>query len=516
MTGDSVRQPTTDEQLRLLVDSVLDYAIFLLDPTGHIVSWNRGAERLKQYRAEEVIGQHFSIFYPPESADRPARELAEAEELGRVEDEGWRLRKDGSRFWANVVITALRDGSGHLVGFAKVTRDLTERLRVEEKLRQSEERFRLMVQSVVDYAIFMLDPGGYISTWNEGAHRLKGYEPEEIIGRHFSIFYPPEDAGLPERLLARAAREGRVEAEGWRVRKDGTRFWADVVITALRGPDGGLRGFAKVTRDLTDRKRADDALHEALRRERDAANQLRHADRARQDLVAIVAHDLRSPVSVLHGTADMLLRDWPTLDEESRLQMLRMMLASSSRLRALVEDALEVVRLGGGSIRYEVAPMDVTSTVLRAAGDVDPRHERIVVHAPDAPVNVCGDEMRVWQATVNLLSNALKFSPPEATVDIDITAGADTATVAIADHGVGIAPEDQPKLFQRFSRLGNSEGRRPEGSGLGLYITRSLILAQGGELRVQSQPGEGSVFSFTLPLADAQGADVSVAVTGVA
>jgi PAS domain S-box-containing protein len=259
---DKQRARREAEQLRLLVHGTADYAIFMLDPKGHVVTWNSGAERLKGYKAEEIIGQHFSRFYPQEAIDRgwPEHELKVAGAEGRFEDEGWRLRKDGTRFWANVVITALRDERGELRGFSKVTRDLTERKRAEEALRRSEERFRLLVEGVSDYAIFMLDPEGRVVTWNPGAQRLKGYQPEEIIGQHFSRFYPQEaiDRGWPEHELLVAAREGRFEDEGWRLRKDGTRFWANVVITALRDNAGRHLGFSKITRDMTERKRAEE------------------------------------------------------------------------------------------------------------------------------------------------------------------------------------------------------------------------------------------------------------------
>jgi PAS domain S-box-containing protein len=211
-----------DERFSLLVRSVQDYAIFMLDPSGHIASWNKGAERIKGWRADEIIGEHFSIFYPPEdmASDKPGRELEIAVAEGRVEDEGWRVRKDGTRFWANVVITALFDEQGELRGFGKVTRDVTERRAAQEALRLSEERFRLLVQNVQDYAIFMLDPQGRVSSWNAGAERIKGWRADEIIGRHFSAFYPPEDlaSGKPGRELEIAVAQGRLEDEGWRVR----------------------------------------------------------------------------------------------------------------------------------------------------------------------------------------------------------------------------------------------------------------------------------------------------------
>jgi PAS domain S-box-containing protein len=276
----------TGELHRLLVESVQDYAIFALDPHGFILSWNAGAQRFKGYTADEIIGKHFSVFYPPEKiAEKfPEYELREAARTGRFEDEGWRIRKDGTRFWASVVITALRDSTGTLVGYAKVTRDLTHRRAAEDALRLSEERFRLLVQGVRDYAIFMLDPQGRVATWNEGAQRIKQYSADEIIGKHFSVFYPPEKIAerFPEYELKEAARTGRFEDEGWRIRKDGTRFWANVVITALRDPHGQLVGFGKVTRDLTERRASEEHAIEAARRAAAEEAARRASDAARE------------------------------------------------------------------------------------------------------------------------------------------------------------------------------------------------------------------------------------------
>ncbi len=259
-----------DEPFRRLVEGVRDYAIFLLDPEGRVESWNDGAALIKGYTAEEIIGRHFSVFYPESAVAHrwPQHELETAARLGRFEDEAWRVRKDGSHFWANVVINAMRDDQGRLLGFSKITRDLSERRENEERVRRSEERFRLLVQGVQDYAIFMLDPDGRIMSWNEGAQRIKGYRAEEIIGKHFSVFYPKEvlEVGWPATELREAERNGRFEDEGWRVRKDGTRFWADVVITALRDRDGTLRGFSKITRDLSERREYDERLRHSEER----------------------------------------------------------------------------------------------------------------------------------------------------------------------------------------------------------------------------------------------------------
>jgi PAS domain S-box-containing protein len=259
-----------DEPFRRLVDSVTDYAIFLVDPDGRIASWNRGAQRIVGYTPAEIVGQHISVFYPKSAVDKrwPEHELETAKRLGRFEDEGWRVRKDGSLFWANVVITAMRDEAGRLLGFSKITQDLTERRQNEERLRQSEERFRLIVEGAQDYAIFMLDPTGHVASWNAGAERIKGYRPSEIIGKHFSLFYPEEAIARdwPGQELREAIRLGRFEDEGWRVRKDGSLFWASVVIAALHDARGKHRGFSKITRDLTERRAAEDRLRQSEER----------------------------------------------------------------------------------------------------------------------------------------------------------------------------------------------------------------------------------------------------------
>ena len=263
------------EEFKILVDGVRDYAIFMLDGNGRVTTWNSGAERLKGYKGDEIIGKDFSVFYTEEArqAGHPKRLLETALREGRYEEENWRVRKDGTRFWASVIITAIRNESGTLIGFAKVTRDLTERRLAEEKreaerheaervLRESEEMFRLLVDEVRDYAIFFLDPEGHVMTWNAGAERIKGYRADEIIGQSFVRFYPPQDvvAGVPSRLLRRATEQGVATDEGVRLRKDGSRFWASVVLTALHDKSGRLRGFAKVTRDITEQKHAEQSM----------------------------------------------------------------------------------------------------------------------------------------------------------------------------------------------------------------------------------------------------------------
>jgi PAS domain S-box-containing protein len=282
------------DHLRLLVESQPSYAIFLLDESGHVLTWNGGARRLKGYEADEIVGRHFSVFYPSEQVAEgvPEQMLETARLTGRHEAEGWRVRKDGTRFWADVVITALRDERGVLVGFGKVTRDLTSRQLATEQLRAAAtelrvanaelEQFRLLIMNVRDYAIFVLDVSGRIRTWNPGAENIKGYTADEVIGRHFELFYtePARARRHPDYELEVAAREGRFEEEGWRVRKDGTLFWANVVITALRDAQDSLVGFAKVTRDLTERREAQQRLVDSERRAREEAERQRRRSEA--------------------------------------------------------------------------------------------------------------------------------------------------------------------------------------------------------------------------------------------
>jgi PAS domain S-box-containing protein len=311
----------SEEQFAKLVSGVRDYGVFILDHEGNILTWNSGAEQLKGYRADEIIGQHFSRFYPNEavSSGWPAHELEVATLTGRFEDEGWRVRKDGSMFWASVVITALREESGEVRGFLKITRDLTDRKQAEEKLRLSEERFRLIAEGATEYALFMLDPEGYVATWNAGAQRLKGYTASEIIGQHFSRFYPQEaiDRGWPAEELRRAMTEGRFEDEGWRIRQDGSRFWANVVISVLRDKSGVLRGFAKLTRDLTERKQNEETVHRLFQEEaaRKAAEEAAHEiERHREQLQvtlasigdAVIVADEQGRVTFLNPVAEVL------------------------------------------------------------------------------------------------------------------------------------------------------------------------------------------------------------------
>ena len=253
----------SERNFRLLVEGITDYAIYMLDPEGHVTNWNRGAERIKGYKAKDVVGKHFSVFYTPEdrAADLPRRALEIARKEKHFLTEGWRVRKDGTRFFASVVIDPIFE-KRKIIGFAKITRDITERRNALSELSNSESQFKTLVGGVTDYALYMLDPTGVVSNWNAGGERIKGYSAEEIVGQHFSRFYTPIDqaAEKPARALKIAVETGRYEEEGWRVRKDGSFFWASVVIDPIRNDAGELIGFAKVTRDISERKEAQEKL----------------------------------------------------------------------------------------------------------------------------------------------------------------------------------------------------------------------------------------------------------------
>src|ERR1700734_3872909 len=367
---------------RLLVESVRDYAIFMLDPSGHILTWNAGAERFKGYRADEIIGEHFSRFYPPEALARglPEHELQVAGTTGVFEDEGWRVRKDGSLFWANVVITAMRNLDGQLLGYAKVTRDLTQRRAHEEDLRRSEERFRLLVEGVRDYAIFMLDTNGRVATWNVGAEGIKGYEESDIVGRRLSVFYPQDarESGWPEHELQVAAEKGSFVDTGWRLRKDGTTFWANVTITALRDDAGQLLGFAKLTRDLTQAKRAEametanQQREEMLDAERNARMAAQPATRLKDEFLATLSHELRTPLSAILGWTQLLLRPDASKGPEQQKRAIEVIDRNARAQVKLIDDLLDLSRVMTGKLRLDLHQVSLGSIVEAAVDSARP------------------------------------------------------------------------------------------------------------------------------------------------
>ena len=460
-----------------VVGQVSDYAIVALDPHGTIRSWNAGAERLKGYTSGQAIGRHFAMFYtrPDRQAGLPEQLLTQAAADSRVQHAGWRVRRDGTRFWADVVINAVHDGAGELTGYAEVVRDRSDEHELQEALRRSEDRFKFLVNQVVDYAIIALDPRGTIESWNAGAERLKGYTAEQAIGRHFSMFYTDADrrAGLPHVLLRQAAAEGRVQHTGWRVRRDGSQFWGDVVITALHNDAGTLTGYAKVVRDRSTEKtlqEAQDSFYETFQ------------------------HDFWSPIFVLRMSLDEL-KAVTGGDAASSLERAE---ASLERLDAMARDMLEFANL-----REPAAPLHprelglaqlcrnavATAGPIAGAGRVDIRvNPRVSIYA---------DESALTRVVANLVGNAMKYSPDHRPIVITSTSTADAVRLTIRDRGRGIHEADLERIFMAFERgrLAQDDG----GTGLGLASVKSIVEQHHGRVWISSTPGASTAVTVELP-----------------
>ncbi|NEU99753.1 hybrid sensor histidine kinase/response regulator [Bradyrhizobium uaiense] len=499
---------TTDGRYRLLVEAITDYAIYMLDREGRVTSWNPGARRFKGYEADEIIGRHFSTFYTDaeRSQNVPAKALAEAERTGHFEREGWRVRKDGSQFWAHVVIDAIRSPEGELVGFAKITRDLTERRAAETKLRESEEQFRLLVQSVTDYAIFMLDTSGHVASWNAGAQHIKGYAPEEIIGRHFSDFYTEADraAGLPRIGLETATQTGRWEHEGQRVRKDGTVFWAHVVIDAIRDDAGTLLGFAKVTRDVTERREAEAALQAAR------ATMIRSQKlEAIGQLTGGVAHDFNNLLQVIGGNLQLLSKDIAgNARAEMRVQNALGGVARGSKLASqllafarrqpleprvvnagrLIKNMDEMLRRAlGGEIEVETV---VAGGLWNSLVDPDQLENAVLNLAINARDAMNGEGRLTIEA-----SNA--FLDDEYARQHDELSAGQYVMIAVTDTGIGIPPDILERVYEPFFTTKTED----KGTGLGLAMVYGFLKQSGGHVKIYSEVGAGTTVKLYFPRA---------------
>jgi PAS domain S-box-containing protein len=495
---------SNEGRYRMLVDAVTDYAIYMLDLDGTITSWNPGARRFKGYEESEILGENFSRFYTDEDrkSGLPQRALETAAREGKFENEGWRVRKDGTKFWAYVVIDPIRDSSGKLVGFAKITRDLTERMQAETVLRQSQEQFRLLVQGVTDYAIYLLSPEGNVASWNPGAHRIKGYAPEEIIGRHFSGFYTEEDrkAGLPQKALEIAAREGRFEKEGWRVRKDGTKFFANVVIDPIRDTSGILVGFAKITRDITERMNAARALDET----REALLQSQKME-AIGHLTGGIAHDFNNLLMAIQGSLELLQRRLSP-DDPKVLRLLNNALQGAHRGAALTQRMLAFARRQ----ELKLAALDVpelvrgmTALLQSSLGST----VQIETHFPMKLPKIHADSNQLELAILNLAMNARDAMPNGGSIVIGareqtvtnepgLTSG-HYLCVGVTDTGTGMDEETLKHATEPFFTT-KGVGK---GTGLGLPMVHGMAQQSGGTLILKSKLGQGTTAELCMPVA---------------
>ncbi len=382
----------------------------------------------------------------------------------------------------------------------------------EEALRLSEERFRMLVGGVRDYAIFMLDPQGYIGSWNLGAQLLKGYTANEIIGKHFSIFYPPEDlaAGKPAHELEVATREGRYEEEGWRLRKDGTSFWANVLITALFDTEGNLRGFGKVTRDLTERRRAEE-MREQLRvrnrqleLEQEARTQVEATLRSRDEFLIAVAHEVRTPITALLGYGQMMRRHFDhnqaNLERDQRIT--QAILVQGERINRLTNTMINMYRLSEGSLKLKLEPIDLRVEMARVASQLELLTDQhpLTTELPAEPLMIAGDAQALEQILYNLIQNAIKYSPAGGMITMRLRTIDGQAVLSVADEGLGIPDDERTRVYDRFYRARNISGEQISGLGMGLYIVKELVHLHGGTIDVESSLGKGSTFRVTLPL----------------
>lgn len=486
----------SEERFRLLIEGVTDYAIFMLDPGGNVATWNNGARRMNGYEADEIIGKYFARFYSQQLIEEgfPDYELRQAREHGRFEDNGWRYRKDGSAFWANTVITAIYNDSKELIGYSKITRDLTEKLRMEqqlfrvnEELRESEEKSRLLIDGVKDYAILMLNPEGIVMSWNEGAARIKGYKAQEIIGRHFSTFYDRESIskGFPQYELRKAQEMGRFENEGWRIRKDGTAFWANVVITPIYNAKERLLGFSKVTRDLTERRRNEELMLKN--------SELIKINNELDNFVYAASHDLKAPITNLEGLLQALEEDLGE-DQQQHEVLLNYMHTALGTLKNVIADLSDVTKLKHETEAPEDVQIQDMLEEIKISLQPYIEHTKAEVRYGDMDFKTLRYTRKNLRSILfNLLSNAIKYADPKRKPVVTISTAITRKGVyelSVQDNGLGLAPGQISKIFSLFKRAHD----HVEGSGIGLYLVKRILDNSGDGIAVESEEGVGSRF----------------------
>jgi PAS domain S-box-containing protein len=480
------------QRFRGLLDVAPD-AMVVSDRSGHILLANAQAERLLGYAPEELIGQPVEVLLPERFRGRHVEHRAAYLSDPRPRAMGAALslfarRKDGRELPVEISLSPIEDARGPLVIAA--IRDTSERRKMQEALRLSEDRLRLLVDSVREYAIFMLDAEGRIQTWNAGAERIHGYAAAEIVGKTFSVFYAAPDvaSGKPQRELAAALRNRQHREEGWRLRKDGSQFQADVTVTPLLETDGGLRGFAVVTRDVSERKAAEQARERAVR--------------ARDEILSLLSHDLGNAVNALSLNTQLLLRLAPSNEREARLYGYGQIVGrSADTMKRLIQDLLDLQRIEQGRFSIEPRPEDVVPLVEEAVEPMralaEERSIALETRLDRASGTTLCDRDRILQVLQNLIGNAIKFVPEGGRVTVETGPTLSQVRFAVADNGPGIPPEDLPRVFDRHWQGASPAFRR--GSGLGLFIVKTIVEAHAGRTWVESTPGTGASFFFTLP-----------------
>ena len=484
--------PHADRWYRLLIENTQDYAIFMLDLEGRVVTWNIGAERLKGYRADQVLGRHFSIFYSRDAAEKgwPDWELEIAKSNGHFEDEGWRIRRDGSRFWANIVISAIRDESGVIRGFSKITRDLTGRHRNEEALRMREEHFRVLVEGLRDNALFTIDAEGLVTSWNAGAERITGYTAADVLGRSFDQLYSPADPATdqPRRQMSAARETGRSEEEGWCLRRDGVSYIARIALTTIGDDQGAPRGFTVMISDLTQSKRVED---------------LEESERQMIEFLAMLGHELRNPLAPIRNAVSLM--NAKDVSPSTLQWSSRVVARQVEHLTRLVDDLLDVSRLTRGKINMRREPVElvaaVTSAIESSRPLIDSRRHRLEIDLTDEKLIVVGDVTRLAQVVLNLLNNAAKYTLEGGVIQLSMRREGHEAVIRVTDNGIGISPDLSARVFDLFVQGERALDRTEGGLGIGLTLVQRLVAMHDGRVEVSSPgAGLGSEFVVHLPL----------------
>ncbi|MBV9962728.1 MAG: PAS domain S-box protein [Parafilimonas sp.] len=502
---ESHKRKNNNELYHKMIEEIEDYAIILLDKNGIIRDWNKGAEKIKLYTESEILGKHFSIFYLKEDIDAnlPQKLLKQANDTGKAIHEGWRKRKDGSKFWGSITITAIHDEKQNVIGFSKVTRDLTEKKKTEDQLKMSEERYHRMIAEVQDYAIILLDENGFIQNWNVGAEKIKGYKAEEIIGKHFSIFYPKQDQEdkLPDQLLQRAREKGKALHEGWRIRKDGSRFWGTIVITALHGKDNTIIGFSKVTRDLTEKKLADEKLLSYT-------TELEIQNGELEQFAYVASHDLQEPLRKIQTFTELIRENYS--DEQFVDRYFEKLNSSAKRMAMLVKSLLNYSRLSKD--KSDKSQIDLNNILTETKQDFELliEEKKAAIKSETLPT-VYGNYIQLGQLFSNLISNALKFSNGNPLIEItaskvnrhdiqDVPAlliNRHFYAITFKDNGIGFEQQYNKIIFSLFQRL---HGKHEyNGTGIGLALCKKITENHNGFIKAEGEPGKGATFIVYLP-----------------
>ncbi|GAC1311731.1 MAG: PAS domain-containing sensor histidine kinase [Mucilaginibacter sp.] len=493
-----------------MVEEIQDYAIILMDKDGIIRNWNKGAEKIKFYTEQEILGKHFSIFYLKEDLDSnlPQKLMNEARLTGRAGQEGWRKRKDGSRFWGSITITALHDDDNEVIGYCKVTRDLTEKKITEDALRMSEERYHQMIAEVQDYAIILLGVDGTIENWNAGAESIKGYAGKDVVGKNFELFYTPEDraVNLPATLLKEARDNGKAVQEGWRVRKDGTRFRGTIIITALHGKDGSVIGFSKVTRDLTHQKEADEKLA-AYTAELETQNG------ELEQFAYVASHDLQEPLRKIQTFTELIQENYH--DEAFVKKYFEKLDMSARRMSELVKSLLNYSRLSKDRDKEDpsLTEVDLNTVVDEVKLDFELliEEKKAFISAETMP-KVRANHTQLGQLFSNLISNSLKFSKNDPVIRISTKivgkdqianppkplVNANYHQITFEDNGIGFEQQYSSMIFSLFQRLHGKQDFA--GTGIGLALCKKIVENHGGFITAASELGKGATFNVYLPV----------------